>query len=310
MLLGACTAEAAGADEEVPPWGSGPLDTYLNFLLGRGGGELSDQELQAQNVARHRQREQYQAACMAEQGFDFIPDVDNPLEGTSFVPESDLEWGSRAWVKRYGLGISTSPWGETPPAVEQRPDPNEELLAAMSVAERDAWHVALWGDPATWDDEFDWRDGGCWGYAAFRAGVFLDTGDENQFAGIQAELDTIFERVDTDPRMLALNAEWASCMTDAGHAGLRSTEDMFDQLQSDWSNLQWQDFDFTGWDWEADGAPDAPEVEAEPAERFRAAEIALALASYDCIVELDFGRRRTEIDHAVQQDFVDDVGCR
>ncbi len=282
------------------------------------GQVMSQQEAEAQHAAEHRERQDIIGACMAEQGFDWNPEDDPGTVHVVALSEDDgPAWGSRDFAERYGFGISVQPASSVFTAPDPGPsewvDPNADLLAAMSPGEREAWQVALYGDPALRDDhgEWDWLEHGCWGYAHWRQ-EHRSLGEDDRFAALRDELNRIWDRVLTDPRVGVLDAEWAACMTDAGHPGLRRTGEnsLTRNLWDEWERLNgWGpavDEQLAEWDWHA--YPDGPEgLFPSPASvtAFTELELTLAIADYDCRTAVEFDTRLTEIDHDVQQQFVD-----
>ena len=305
MLLGACSTApdiaelAVGLPERTP----GPLDEMQALIHGfTWVQDASIQEWEAQVQARHRRSEEIIAACMAEQGFDYIP-VPRPgthLLASEFTPDG-IWRGSREFAERYGLGLSTPPtmadidasWNDQP-----WHDPNAARLEEMSPAEREAWDIALNGDWTTWGADVDVLDMGCSGLAEHTVMGMPD--EQSPFAALEREMNTVRERVYDDPRARDLNAEWAVCMAEAGHGGLhasRGHHSFGHELGDEWDRLNgWGEYQTA-----EETVPDRAAVAA-----FREREIALAVADFDCREALDFDARLTEISHEHEQQFVDD----
>jgi len=248
------------------------------------------QQSQARFERQHRETEEAKAACMAEQGFTYIPFLGGFARNlfwdeATYGPEPD--WNSREFAEIWGFGFySTDPGGmrAQADAFEWPVDPNQELLDAMSPAERAAWNEAMFGgstlaNPAGCQmvgQPFTWRTG---------------TVADLQFSALELEFNRLGDIVNRDPRTLELDAEWASCMTDAGFSGLRDQTYMRNTvLNSEW-------FDSGLWRL----PDDDPAVSA-----FRAREIAMALADYDCREKVDFTARSDRIHAEITQRFVDE----
>ncbi|HEY0187643.1 MAG TPA: hypothetical protein VGC67_09165 [Cellulomonas sp.] len=120
-----------------------------------------------------------------------------------------------------------------------------------------------------------------------------------------------WERVAASAEIVALNGEWSGCMAEAGFADLTTVDDAQQELYTGWSTVQgWSDPEYTAlaesWDWGArpDGPP-APEPDAAAVADFTAKEIAQAVADLGCQDQIDYSSRALAIDHADQQEFVD-----
>jgi len=251
------------------------------------------------------------AACMAEYGFDYIPNEQGGGTVTVFDDDDDgPQWGTRHFAETYGLAISTDPWGWNDPdnPINQTvgsEDPNQEQLDAMSDAERDAWTEALWGPP---QEGYEWDPmlAGCHGRA--QAARWADPETDEEFGWLAEELNNMWNSVEADPRWTRLQSDWTSCMADAGVGEFATQNDMHNGLQEEWSAVRnlddpelWQN-----WDWEAfPEGPTIPEPDPADVEAFTAREIAVAVADFDCRQELDFDAVQLEINHDHQQQFVD-----
>lgn len=310
---------AASSAENNAQQIQGPLDDFTMRIWGTPVNE-TQQAADARLETEARFREEYIAACMAAQGFQYIPDLLNVPTVT--VAEGPAR-GSREFAELYGLGISTDPpMGGGGFQVLWRGDPNQELRDAMSEAELEAWNYALSGEspgrvffggaaiiPA------DVLERGCEGRAW---GALLPTGNA-EFDALEAELARFTESINTDPQMVALDQEWANCMAVAGHPGLTSPALMRDALWAEWDSIQnWGAASelLMDWDWELQ--PDGPPgfvvdeqgvgslvIDPDAVAEFRVRELTMALAEVDCRETLDFFARRLDMEHALQQSFVD-----
>ena len=324
LLAGACSPSSDGAVADGgSDWVPGPLEEMLDAVRGPMlSANPTQQEAEAFAAAQHRLQEEIIAACMAELGFDYIPREPHlgvQLSVGGALTPGDVAWGSREFAARFGFGISTADLLHEAPAepAPPPPDPNAERLEAMSPAEREEWDRALFGDPAPGafgPEELPQK--GCWGYSMYRLWA-VSEGDDGQFAALAAEADGHRDRVNTDPRVVALVGEWAACMTEAGHPGLRAPGlgdgGLTTALWDEWNLLNgWGDAHaemLAAWDWEVH--PDGPEWLHPSPERiaeFTEREIALAVADFDCRESLDFEARRRAVDLDLQQQFVDRHG--
>jgi hypothetical protein len=131
------TTDASGQDDGPS---LGPLEDYLGVGASVGA-TISD--------AEDREYEEAIARCMAAEGFEYVPYVDD-VDAT-FLPDGTvtLDFGKSSFpdlppdefAARFGYGLSTEP----PAAQETKKDPNEAIVARMSVSERVAYQEALRG---------------------------------------------------------------------------------------------------------------------------------------------------------------------
>ena len=119
-----------------------PLDSYL----GAGGGTTV-----ISSATQQRKNQEAVARCMAAQGFDYVPEpaasITETNQGGARIVTFDTpprfpDLPPDQFAARFGYGISTAPPASTsgPPV-----DPNDKIVAKMSVAERVAYQHALYG---------------------------------------------------------------------------------------------------------------------------------------------------------------------
>lgn len=284
--LAACSGEGPAPDDPSPtptatpepgptlpaPPPLGPLEEYLGF-----GDTVRTAE---EWVAQITVRENLVAVCMAEQGFEYVPQVpsvdritylDGPVQGT------------REFVERWGYGLWSSPpggsgGGFTYTAAE---DPNWARVEEMSEAGRAAYLTALWG-PVTESsaDGSETREGGC------ADGVLTAAGPEAAFlAGVRDEAYAFLEALNADPRFAEVDAAWASCMADRGFAfanPFAAQQQFMDELDEE----------------VADGVL-SPVVAAERAPE----EVRVAVADLDCQEATDWVARHRAIEIELQQEY-------
>ena len=104
-----------GGSEKLDPEDS-PLTEYMSALY---GGDLSPEALEDQATAQQTLMEESIAACMQEEGFEYIPQVD----GAFAVFGSDVEWepDEREWVEKYGYGPPTAANSRRTRPISMRP---------------------------------------------------------------------------------------------------------------------------------------------------------------------------------------------
>lgn len=261
----------------------GPLDDYVGVGAGVGT-TLSDSDQLAYEEAVAR--------CMAAEGFEYVPYV-APFDAT-FLPDGTVtleptkpsfpDLPADEFAARFGYGISTKP-----PAVrKEETDPNDVIVARMSVAERVAYQQALRGKDNVLDDDgylagagIATSEGSCMG----RADAGAPTIDEqfeaekrvNQvrtsFAPLLKRVRDLRDAVKADPRVAAATTSWSSCLAGAGHPGFTELDAPRAQARADAERLLGRDLL---------GADDADPTRLAA---LRRAEVELAVADEQCLRE-------------------------
>lgn len=307
LALAACTPTAPGAatsgtttpgdstavpSQAAPSPQEGPLEALL-ATAGFGPLGASPEENWEFATALHREREEFLAACMAEQGFEYIPNIQG--SPVLIFPDTPPPTG-RAFYEQYGFGITVdrliSEQGMLSFNSDPLADPNIPIIQAMSEAEQAAYHLAMNG-PFLGDGEIDLNTAtGCFWEAIRATGGSIPS----EFDGIRAEINTFFNGVTSGlfPEFSQLNAEWRSCMADNGFTGFSTPATAADLL------------------WEEHQAmlvhnPATGMWEMEPAQlaAFSEREFLVATTSYDCQVKVSYEQRYNQIFFALQQVFLD-----
>lgn len=295
----------AGADVENTPTavaddsGAATADEIAELLFGFG--DIEDAEAsQARFEQEERERQELLAECMAAQGFEYVP-VDYSQFATFAGPGGDLDPSSREFAETYGFGFSTfDDQAFAEPAVDFV-DPNQEYVEALSDSARDAYYAALYGQPPEIDesmteDEINamleenpelFQPQGCEGEA------FQSTSDglESVYTALSDQFEDLYQRVQADPRVVAWEADWASCMADAGYA-FGSMEEIYDELSRRMEPL-WASQDPTAGMTQAELEALSPEemeelfsspspMDQDLLDEMRTYELAVAVASFDC----------------------------
>ena len=289
----------------------GPLDEYFEQMYG----DYDEEQGNADMI----RVEELTAECMADLGFQYTP-VDYSSQGGTVVSSDaeDIPWDTLEFAEQYGYGATTNPYGEEQPLPEEEGqewvDPNQEYVETMSETEQAAYWEALYGvqtfdetDPEA-EYEYNWEDAGCQGSASNE--VYGDMGmggGEDEFAALQEDMNTMWESAMADPRMVELNAEWATCMADAGYAGLAEPTDA-QNLIFEKTNAIYEDayadvdpnVEMTEEDYAAieEGVQDDLAAVTEE-------EIETAVADYTCRDEIELTKTQQAINIEYQQDFVD-----
>lgn len=305
IALGLAGCSGGGGTEEPTDTETpmGPLDEFFEQMYG----DFDEDSANAQMM----EVEEITAECMAEQGFEYIP-VDYSSQTSFSSDELDVEWGTLEFAEQYGYGATTNPWGdaeEVPTEGEEWVDPNQDYVMAMSETEQAAYYAALYGEQTYTEGEeeveYDWTTAGCQGRAShevYESGTGMD---DEQFTALQDEMSAMWESAMADPRLAELDAEWASCMADAGYTGLATVGDAETQFY-DRMNVVYEeayadvDPEATDVDYEAIDAAIQAELSTLSAE-----EIETAVADYTCRDQVKYTQTQTEINIEYQQDFVD-----
>lgn len=316
LAVSALTLVLASCSGDKPGTGGGDdlswEDSPISKAMGYDGGDFSQQdqeEAQAEMDEQNRKMEELVASCMAEEGFDYVPNTNNG-GSISYEPAGE-ETDPLENARQNGYGITTG-WGPvTDPGVEEEVyvDPNAETYEAMSESERTAWDKALYGTPPEFTEETDmeefeynWEDSGCYGVAQHEV-YEVENGqeglmavyDDPQWAELMEEMSALYTDAQNDPRMKELNTKWSSCMSEAGF-DFANTEEAFNSI-NDRLNKFWEenadDPEYTG-PTEEDLAPIKEE------------EIKVAVADYTCQDEIDLQNESMRIQFEIEQEFVDE----
>ncbi len=254
-----------------------PLDAYLY---------LEDDKSPPGIRARWLRGEELVAECMAEQGFEYLP---QPLLVNEPAPD-EPEQGTREFAERYGYGIFLQPRYVTNDGASDLRDVNADIKATMSLAERAEYDRALHGTGednfVMSGDEVDLEVTGC-------SGVMIDysINGGGKSDPVYVDASAYVQHIDEvllaeDPRVAAADARWAECMSDAGWPGLASQPD------ASLLAFEWLDALIAAM--------------TEPGPEVLADEVSLALADFDCTESTGYHAIRTELRDELQQEYVDD----
>lgn len=289
LALGAIGLSACTAPGTAGPTGAAhepsPLEKYYSVLYGGGSDEASqEREAKVQDAI---------AACMKEQGFDYLPQQ----SGAMYVSSEDMEvaWGSEEFAKTYGYGASTDTTALFGGG-EETVDPNADYVEALSESERAAYYTALYGAPpsddggVSVDTEWDWRGAGCTGAAQHEFGV--DSAEEGpESSSLLEEMSGLYEKAMASPDVVAAERAWSDCLADAGYPGYEHHDDPSASFNDRMNELSGED-----------GAdkPDETKLKALQAE-----EIATATADWHCSDETGYTTTRDRVQRRLEQEFVD-----
>ncbi len=235
------------ADSVIAEYES-PLGDFLGWT-----NDFSDPDTQARFAAEDREREQEVAECMVAQGFEYTP-VDN----SQFINFDDAdefggaEWGSEAWSKKYGFGITTlrfsqdavgpnlvgNTWNDFGPEEDGGPtDPNQAYVESLDESTQQAYFAALYGNEPDIDFENateeeineayeNWIPDGC-ANQGFDEGADYQKFDE-EFGSL---LEDMGERIESDPRIVEETQRIKDCVTEKGETYRELDEELYEYFE-------------------------------------------------------------------------------
>lgn len=258
----------------------GPLDEYTG---------VGDDALEAPGEGAQREYEEAIARCMAADGFEYVPfvsrmDASFRADGTMTLdPDKGTfpDLPPAEFAAQFGYGISTRPAGTGKDEV----DPNDAIVAQMSVAERVAYHRALYGPDNRLDDQGHLAgtgimssDESCVGRADAGAMTVEEQSSvarrvqrvHDSFASLIRRIQELQRDQLEDPRTVAATRAWAACLDSAGHRGFTALDQPRARALADARRVLGRNLDST---------------EADPARlaSLRAAELRLAVADETCL---------------------------
>lgn len=296
-----------------------PLGDFLGWNR-----DFNSEDEQEKWKEEERKVEEAVAVCMRAEGFEYTP-VDHSQYESFAMEEEGLEWGTKAFVEKYGFGASTQMFSQATVgpdlvghsydegAMEETEDsfvdPNQDYVETLSDGDREAYYSALHGNnDYEWDETLsdeendeaveafyneDYIPEGCyneaWENGGFGGGDDYEAFD-NEFGDV---LNELYERMESDPRVIDAKAKVETCMTEAGYSGDPDElqEAFWERTQEITNNMP---DPFEGVDFEAMSDEERDELFAEQQQQqlsdenkvllgeIQADEIATALAMWDC----------------------------
>ena len=127
LALSGCAAAGSGGGGELS-YEDSPLGTYTTALYG----DIDQEKFEAQQA----EVEELVAACMKEEGFEYLPNTQNG--GGVVMSSDDMEdRETEEWVASNGYGMiqSAEQMAEQQAQSEELVDPNAEYTASLSESE-------------------------------------------------------------------------------------------------------------------------------------------------------------------------------
>lgn len=290
LVTAGCGGEDAPSSASNPT--HGPAEAYVEAALGFSVEEGAQLGMLL---------EERIAACMAQLGFEYVPDTSN--HARTDLSAIDPPPGTREFAEHYGYGFAAMP--DEMRTTNVVASPNDAIVAAMSPEQREAYERALWGEVAV-SGEDGGELGGCFREA--RDEVFGDRERDPVRAALEDEIARIdAEAAPADPAVAEVAAAWSACMADAGHPGYARPDDAEAAAWDRW--LAFNDgIGAAGGgqvegDGEGGGGGGGGGVRGQVL--LAADEAALATADWDCRAETGYDAVWAEVRSRLQQEYVD-----
>ncbi len=289
LFLTACSGGSTNADSPEASDGELTLSDFIPGAVDFDQANAEQQYLQQERAAQDKI-----AACMAEQGFEYIPYVQNQDQGGFSGPDSEKEF-----VEQYGFGIATmiledQQFDEEDYEAERAKDPNFAITEAMLPEEREAYEAALWGQQPDIDFESMTEDEIQAAYESFEPTGCQNTAYEDMFDQGAAMafyeqfgpmMEDIYGSVESDPRIVELESKWSTCMAESGYefSARQDVEVFFLRRLEEVGAITDLEIDSEGMGYGYGGAEIEPGGPIEAAvKEIAAEEIAMAKVSLSC----------------------------
>jgi hypothetical protein len=290
VSLAVAGCSASNSAEKLDPADS-PLNEYLSVVYGdQDQDEWDKQQMEVEELV---------AVCMADEGFEYIP-VDQS-QGVVISTEDPEDTNTEEWVATHGYGMSQTPEEieEMNEGTEEFVDPNQPYLETLSESEATAYYEVLYGVQPTEDElnedgsyDYNWETAGCQGAAQHEV-QGESPAEQEEHKALFDDINALYTDMQTSPEMKKLDAEWASCMADAGYTDYKTKQEAIQDV-IDKSNAMW----------EGDNAETGP-TEEQQAEQ-REYEIEIALADFKCADAMDYTDKSTAIQFELEEQFIED----
>jgi hypothetical protein len=331
LALGACSNDTAGdnADGSGSAASTGnnhadddyvsPLNEFLGdsmFSFDGGGMSVAATSGGAdeRDEAKQRQVEDLVAACMADQGFEYVPR--DPSEWNSSEFDEAYALPPQEFAERYGYGVTTFDF--TDQDEDGSPDPNTAIRDGLSPEAQEAYDQALWGDIAgamsvvAGTDDADGEvvaldDHGCYGEASAEVYGEPESGgivSFDEFNDLFTDLHALDQRIHADPRLDEPRQAWVDCMADAGLTDFERPGDAREAVFA----LMGELYGFGDVEAAEDSAVSldmgANEIDPEKLAEARDFELEVATADFHC-QEAHWKDAFRSVQHELESEFVD-----
>ena len=303
----------ASMSTEMDP--SPPLTKYGVYLDGPG----EDPAYQAAVTQRSEDIGNAIAACMAAQGFTYVPSPPQPSASAGltsldlnlrYLPVPYLS-ADRGTVVREGYGVMATPEELAAAQGVTVGSPNDAYTSTLSSAEFEAYQMALFGD---YNDPAGTSGSSCSGKATAQFPEMpLPDGQRDfdaEFGDLTAAVWNLLgsdpsaggDNLDSDPRRLQLDAEWESCMAGKGYRLEKLDYEHGPDLAFGLARRTRPDGTVGPFHYTSVLGSEIPDEEksllgTEP-------EREVAVADFDCRVETDYLARLTDIRVSLDEKFI------
>ncbi|MBO9625997.1 MAG: hypothetical protein J7484_06455 [Microbacterium sp.] len=303
LTLAGCSA---GANELT--YEDSPLNAYLSSSY---GGDLSPEEQQKQFDEQQRKQEELMAKCMAKEGFEYTPNLQN---GGMIIASDgdDAKWepDKKSWVEKYGYGIVNSPFSsESSGPAEEYVDPNQEYLDSLSESEKTAFYETAYGKQDEEDVsedgsyEYKWENAGCQGWAQHEL-QGDDPWQADEFADLRDKMTELWTTSQESSEFKDLNTKWAKCMSDGGEPGFKAQSEASQSISEEQNKIYEAAYGDGTTEIDPENMPDpskSPEMKA-----LGEKEIKLALVDLGCREKTDYTQQSLKIQFALEEKFIKD----
>lgn len=215
-VLTAATACAGGGQGQAtgPPTDPGAAGTAPGASAAPGLPGIREFGLNDQEFAGHVEKVQaILATCMKEAGFEYVPVDVATIERAQASVRKEPGLSSRQYKEKWGLSVTTR--FDDPVRTLGLGQQNLRIIEGLPAADRVAYNLTLFGENRdsdfafTFDEEDFSSTGGCTRTAV--AATFTPEQLEGTYVNPKDVL------VQHDPRIVAAQDNWTSCMQDAGY---------------------------------------------------------------------------------------------
>lgn len=285
--------------EELPVNADRP--ETLNEYLDTDWFTMNPHERFSNAFKRRQQTNELVAACMLEEGFEFIA-ATRP-DGPGII----LRAADEEYAGRFGFGISTIPLDGSDIILDDEwINPNDAIVDSLSEAERTAYYYALYGSEYSGESSIEaniatLRDSvGCRAEARSRliSSELIDAVEE------QFDIPSLYAKVKADPRIANIEKEWSACMAKNGYF-YQNSDAMYDSL----AELFRMPFErITGYNHNSmnplENVKSSENIDQEELKALQAEERSLALSYADC--SLNYHNQVNEIFREYEQAIVNE----
>lgn len=267
-----------------------PLQVYMSALYPTSGQDDFEEQ--------QKKTETLVAACMADEGFDYVP-VDQSQYSTGSVDDYE-ERDTEKWVTEHGYGMvqTEEEIAEQTKQSEEFVDPNQEYVAALSPGEQTAYYEVLYGVTPAEEDlnedgsyEYKWEEAGCQGSAQHEvSGDDPSAAEENK--PLFDAMNALYEGLQKSPTIKKLDAAWSSCMADAGYSTYKAKQEAQQSMNDELNAL-----------YEAGGENGADEAAMAT---LREKEVKVALADFTCSEKVDYTDASIAAQFELEEQFIAD----